>query len=456
MADLLYYPMTFKRLINSMLIIALITCIYFLLLAPKYHDDLFSGDQIAIFDPRNLSLGNAGDAYLGTDNNEADRNSDGSNLSTGNSVIDVSSSNHLKQLEIFGRVVDEQNRPIEDVLVSEERFFYNTRTDSEGSYKIFVGLLKYKYPVLHFLRSGFQGKRINLKSRILKGKSVLEVNVKLDEDKDSIPASGWVGNDIGVGLGGLIIRFTSKDSQGMDKIHHTVISDENGNFSFEGLKSGDTYSLTVFPTADYQFYVDEKFVVTATTPQINIILESLKFVDIEGMIVNSDGLPIPNFEFYMKNVSTNNHFEKLTSDSSGFFSLRKFPVGRISLTTRGPDYFDITGLTLSNNEYKNLNLVVDKGNHYLSGWVSDNNGMPVAKAFVTLDSKNRDGSIVYSSHRVKSTDSSGNFYFDELGSGLHLISVNTYGYEKKEISHRFESQADKVNITLVPDESLFQ
>jgi hypothetical protein len=93
----------------------------------------------------------------------------------------------------LGRVVDTRHQPIEDVLVSEEQYFYNTRTDSKGEYRIFVDLLEYKYPVLHFLRGGFRGKSIDLKSRIAQHVSMLEIDVELEDDKNSISAEGWVG-----------------------------------------------------------------------------------------------------------------------------------------------------------------------------------------------------------------------------------------------------------------------
>jgi hypothetical protein len=48
---------------------------------------------------------------------------------------------------------------------------------------------------------------------------MLEIDVELEDDKNSISAEGWVGNDIGVGLGGLKIHFTSRNHQGVDKIH---------------------------------------------------------------------------------------------------------------------------------------------------------------------------------------------------------------------------------------------
>jgi len=87
--------------------------------------------------------------------------------------------------------------------------------------------------------------------------------------------------------------------------------------------------------------------------------------------------------------------------------------------------------------------------------VSDDNGIPVANALVKLDTKILDGEIVYSSYRVKGTDSTGGFFFDNLGSGERTISVDANGFNSREITHRFESQTDELQITLARRKKLF-
>jgi hypothetical protein len=221
-------------------------------------------------------------------------------------------------------------------------------------------------------------------------------------------------------------------------------------FSFEGVKPGAVYRLTVFATKNYPHYTNEKFTVTADSAQTNITLESFKFVHIDGMVVNSNDISIPDFEIYINNLTTGTHVEKIRSDSSGFFSLQSFPAGVVSLTTPGPDYIKIAGLKLKEGEYKNLMLLVDKGSHYLSGWVSDDNGMPLAQIRITLDSKIITDSVESSSYRVRATDSSGNFTFANIGGGVHRLSVDAYGFKREEIIHQFDSLTDEVHITLSP------
>lgn len=301
---------------------------------------------------------------------------------------------------------------------------------------------------MRFLRNGFQDKSIKLGAGVLKQKSVLKLDVVLDDDSDSIKVDGWVGNDIGVSLEGLKIQISNRDGFGVGRIFYTTYSDDRGFFTFEGVRSGDLYRLTVLSPPEYLYYVDDEFSVSHNSPQINIVLETLKFIDIDGMIVNPKTEPVPNFVIYISNLSTGTHARKLETDSSGFFSLRKFPAGDVILSTQGPEYFKIKGLTLAPNEYRNLRLVVDKGDHHLLGWVSDESGVPVVKALVTLNSEIKAGAIEYLSYRVQGSDSAGNFSFDSVGSGTHLITVEAHGFKRKEIIHRFESQTDKIHIPL--------
>jgi len=353
-----------------------------------------------------------------------------------------------QRLEIFGRIVDSHNQPIDSVLVAEERNFHSTQSDADGKYRIFVAMPLNQYPVMRFLRNGFQDKRIKLGAGVLKQKSVLKLDVVLDDDPDSIKVDGWIGNDIGASLEGLKIQISSRDKFGVVRVFYTTFSDDRGFFTFEGIKSGDLYRLTVLSPPEYLYYVDENFSVSHNTPQINIVLETLEFIDIDGMIVNSKSEPVANFEIYISNTTTGTHARKIVTDSSGFFSLRKFPAGEVILSTQGPEYFKIKGLILAPNEYRNLRLLVDKGDHYLLGWVSDENGIPLAKALVTINSEILAGSIQYLSYRVGGTDSAGNFNFDSLGGGAHSITVEAPGFKRKEMIYRFESQTDKIHIPL--------
>jgi hypothetical protein len=233
-----------------------------------------------------------------------------------------------------------------------------------------------------------------------------------------------------------------------DYFNYTASSDENGNFSFADIRAGTLYKLEVNPTSGYSNYVVERLLVSSNMPPLNIVLNTLQFVDVTGMIVDGEGTAISDFEIIAKNITTGRHVEEIASDSSGFFRIEYFPLGEVDFLTKPPNYFNITGMHLSNENYHNLVLTVDRGSYYLSGWVSDKNGAAVVGARVNLDGEIVKGGTQSISYRSKLTDSAGTFSFDDVGSKKHVITVYARGFVTQEIQHQFHSSASEVNIII--------
>ena len=346
-------------------------------------------------------------------------------------------------VNIYGTIVDQDNQPIENALISEEYRFASARSDAEGRYQISVKLTKSKNPVVNIMRSGYREERVWVEGDDLGSGQAIKLDVSLSEANDTTSIHGWIGNDIGEGIAVQKIRITSR---GLTQ--YVVSSDERGDFSFEGVRSGLTYRLEVFPGAQYSRYLYDSVEVTHNTPFIKVILTSINLVDINGMVVSSAGVPVPDFEINVRNTTTNSLVRMVSTDSSGFFKLDRFPAGELLFSTAYPEYFKITGVTLAPNETRSLNLVIDKGTHYLSGWVSDQNGVPVDNAKVTLDAEINRGTTKSLSFRSRITNSVGAFSFADLGNETHVITVYAQDFKRKAISHRFESPSEEIHITL--------
>ena len=144
----------------------------------------------------------------------------------------------------------------------------------------------------------------------------------------------------------------------------------------------------------------------------------------------------------------NFRFEHLTTDSSGFYNLERFPAGQVKFSTLAPEYFIASGITLNQNQIRDLILLIDKGSYYLSGWVSDQNGIPLKNARVTLKASFFDGDIGSYSYRSRYTDSAGIFSFADVGNKTHLITVYADGFKTREMMHQFTSPIDEVHITV--------
>ena len=348
-------------------------------------------------------------------------------------------------VEIFGRVTDLEQRPIENALVIDEQNFFSTRSDANGNYKLTLDLPWNHSRTLYFLRNGYAHQRILLSKN---EPSVLRLDIALEDAIDSVGLSGWISNEIGIGLAEARIELASRNKKGAGNFNLAAYSDDNGYFFFEGVPVGEDYKLTANLSPNYLVYLNDKFSENHNQQTINIEIESLKFVTINGMFISSESAPVADFEVYITNISTAIHNRKIVSDSSGFFTLDKFPLGNVSMSTRASEYFKISGLTLTEENHSNLTLVIDTGNHYLTGWVTDEYGVAIEKAMVTLHASIKEGPVESFSYRSQTTDSAGRFHFAQVGSIQHQISVYATGYDKAEIDHRFEAQSDEVFIRL--------
>ncbi len=355
---------------------------------------------------------------------------------------------NYRLIEIFGQVLDRDAKPIEDVFITDERYFFNAYSDDQGHYRIILDLPRHRYPNLNFLRHGFSSKRVKVTKEQLRQKSLYKLDVVLEDNLNSVKLSGWVGNEIGVSLEGARVELTALKPTNTENFSLTVFTDSGGNFILEGVRAGEKYQLSVNLAPEYPVYSDQDFVVGFNPQQLNIELKSLKFVDIDGMMLNREAAPVTNFEIYVSNITTGVHSQKIVSDSSGFFSLKGFPLGEVSLSTRGPDIYEITGLVLTDNEYRNLVLTIDKGNHYLSGRIKDENGIVPEKAMVTLDKTFQEGPVKYHQYRSQATVNNGEFFFKELGAGEYLVTIYASGYPKHELVYRLSNQSDAIEVTL--------
>jgi hypothetical protein len=350
--------------------------------------------------------------------------------------------------EVFGTITDSLGQPVEDALITEERYFSSATSDEQGNYRIRLDLPPNRLPTLNFLRAGFAGKRIKLTQSQLQTKQIFELDTTLIDSTETLRISGWVASDIGGALEGVRIQINALGSSESDNFYLTVFSDERGNFVLEGARATTHYRLTATLAPEYPIYIDDDFYLGSEPEQLQIQLRSLKFVNLGGMIMNSEAAPVTDFEIYINNLSTGVHTGKIVSDSSGFFTLDHFPLGEVSLSTRGADFYRISGLELTELDYTNLRLIVDRGNRHLSGWVSDENGLAINKALITLESTITEGKVEYFAYRSRSTDDSGGFIFGKVARGDYRISAFANGFEKLTITHKLRSPSDQLQLTL--------
>jgi len=434
--------MSLPRIILPILLIASLTLSLYLLIAlPLLQDPDTSSQQAKTA---------AGDYAHTADTKNIDIHSVPSGKTTSNAPITNPPGSNIgnQKFEVFGTITDSLGQPVEDALITEERYFSSATSDDQGHYRILLDLPANRSPALNFLRAGFVGKRIKITQSQLQQKPTFQLDTTLADSTETLRISGWVANDIGVALEGVRIEINALGSSASDNFYLTVFSDERGNFVLEGARARTHYRLTATLAPEYPIYSDDDFYLGSQPEQLQIRLRSLKFVTLAGMIMNSEAAPVTDFEIYIKNLSTGVHTRKIVSDSSGFFTLEHFPLGEVSLSTGEIDFYRISGLKLTELDYTNLRLIVDRGSRYLSGWVSDEDGLAINKALITLDSTITEGQVEYLSYRSQSTDANGRFSFGNVARGDYRISAFANGFNKLAIIHQLRSPSDQLQLTL--------
>ncbi len=274
-----------------------------------------------------------------------------------------------------------------------------------------------------------------------------------DSNKQALPSeitvavSGRIGNASGSALSGFQIEVESLGFDGEEIVLTRVNSDQRGEFTID-LVPQRQYKLSVKPARDYAGYALDAFSAEAAEALRNIILEQLKLVDIDGMIVDTEHAPVADFELQLRHMSVIFPDTIIRSDSSGYFALRGFPAGELRIATNNPDFFRIKGLQLRPDEYRNLTLMIDRGSYHLSGWVSDTNGAPLAQVQVILKSGFATEEYHSYSHRATITDANGGFAFAELGGHQLTLGVYANGFKTQIKQHEFESFSDALEIVL--------
>ena len=266
------------------------------------------------------------------------------------------------------------------------------------------------------------------------------------ETSDGVVVHGRVINKQGQGLAGLNIEISPLDRSAWHQNVYSTSTDSQGEYQFDAIPPDIDYRIEVLASGAHEGTLLGPVTVVHDMLAVMIVLDSIELVTVDGMIVDVDDAPVPDFEILVQNLGIAYPGRKIVSDTSGFFLLDRFPAGELQLSTSGVEHFNITGITLVPGEYRHLRIALDKGGYHLSGWVSDEFDAPIAQARVTLTSELRRQDYHSSSYRFVVTDSSGNFAFTELGGQAHQLSIDAIGYETQVLDYRFQSFADALNI----------
>lgn len=262
-----------------------------------------------------------------------------------------------------------------------------------------------------------------------------------------VSVSGQVGDTSGAALAEVKIEVQSKGFDGEVISNSFTESDLHGNFSLQ-LVPARQYRLSIQAAGNYAGYLLDGFTDANADLLQKILLERVELVDIDGLIVDANSAPVADFELGLRHLNLVFPERVIRSDSSGYFSLRGFPAGEWRIATNQSDYYRIKGLELRPGEFRNLTLMIDRGNYHLAGWVRDSDGIPLAAVTVTVKSAFATDEYHSYSFRSVATDVNGAFQFSDLGGHPLTLAVQAPGFKTTIKKHQLETFADSIDLVL--------
>ena len=262
-----------------------------------------------------------------------------------------------------------------------------------------------------------------------------------------VSVSGQVGDTSGASLADVQIELQNKGFDGEEIVTVQVASDLHGNFSLQ-LVPARQYRLSIQAAGNYAGYLLDGFTDADADLLQHIRLERVELVDIDGLIVDANSAPVADFELHLRHLNLVYPERVIRSDSSGYFSLGRIPAGEWRIATNQSDYYRIKGLELRPGEYRNLTLMIDRGNYHLAGWVRDSDGIPLEAVTVTVKSAFATDEYHSYSFRSVATDANGAFQFADLGGHPVTLAVQAQGFRTTIKKHQLETFADSIDLVL--------
>ena len=360
------------------------------------------------------------------------------------SIAKFDSAMVMPTILISGSVTDYHGQPIAAAVIKPDGKPNGVRTNDAGRYQLRVEFLEGHYPTLIFLKSGYKKKMIRIVESDLFSKSSISVDMKMEYSSETITVNGWLGETTGANIQAQVIKLISL----RETLQYSAISDESGNFSFEGIKRDVEYKVDIKSSENYKRKILENIKITELTSPLYITLESVELVNIEGMVVDRHGGAVRNLSFKLRSDANSIYDTDLKTDDYGRFELQNFPMGDLLFTTQAPKFFKVTGIDLSQIISTDIVIPIDVGPHRISGWISDQHGRPLQGARAILDADFKYNGLNSSSIRTYVTDETGYFEFSSLGPGEHYVTVYAKGYINQGASYDTSTQFDPLYLQL--------
>ena len=254
----------------------------------------------------------------------------------------------------------------------------------------------------------------------VRDRETLKLDLVMEPLGDVAKVEGFILNQRGEPLSGQPVYLRS-DSL---KKGYGASSDADGRFVLDNVPVGNDYHLRVQPEHAYKDFTLDSVEVWKDAPELEILLEPLATGFMRGTMVDPDSAPIPGFTLRVWSNEATGFFLEVTSDDTGRFELEEAPAGELTFQTGSAPRLIVRGTKLEPRSTTDVVLVLDWGEHRVSGTVLDEDRRPAASATVRLSWSHTKGGLNSSSSRQTKTDAAGRFFFSALAPGAHRITAS--------------------------------
>ena len=195
---------------------------------------------------------------------------------------------------------------------------------------------------------------------------------------------------------------------------------------------------------DYQQQVH----VTTDIGELNVVAKTYEFGEVSGQILNTNGLPIADFDLVLRNTKSQKPNKLVSTDELGNFEVPFAPAGELVIASRSEPSLLVQGLRLRSGENLYLPLVLDWGEHEIRGVVVDAQGIPVPASRVVLQWANQADDIKTRAIRRTTSDMQGQFAFGNLGPGPHSLRIDAPGFSTVDMIHDLSRDGYELEVRL--------
>lgn len=349
----------------------------------------------------------------------------------------------MVEIWVDGQVTSRTGGPVAGAMVTADGLDTQVESGADGTFRFLIEVPDHQLVGVGLAREGFEPARVSLDPAARDAQGVVQVDVTLAPTEGQLTVAGRVVDAAGQGLSGKSVYLSGDGSK------HRAKTDAAGGFVIDGIRNPGRYVLSVSADGVHTGHRDLAFQVPEAGVQGHTIaLERVDVGHVHGVMLDTDGRPLPGFTLAIQSASAPSETISITSDAQGRFAAEKVPMGKLRIQSQSYPRFITSGLTLGAGEVLDVEVLIDQGDQQLTGRVTDEAGQPLAGVDLTLSWVRRDGGAVHESLRKTTTDRAGAFVFTRLGSGERDLIVRAPNHEPVRLGGVSPSRTEQVIIEL--------